>query len=871
MDFLEHAEVGGQWALRFDGVNDYVNLGNKPSLQLRGDMTVCTWVKLGNSTAGQYMGIAGKMNANYEGFALARRDNNKFGFFIGCPEGLHICTASKTTRDSEWHHVAGVIKDGKPYLYVDGDLVWDAPLPWNNLQLGDSGEYAYIGRMFSNQNDRFFEGLIDDVCFYERGLSAQEVEAFLSDRPSTSDSAMVGYWAFEQSSGQIINDLSTRDNYGYLGHNALPESSDPCWVYAASEPPCKDEWSYFITFDSQSEYEAYVTTNNNALDYGDLHPVECIIDQQSDRLGMLQLQNLMDLDSKSTTYEHIIPARATLTFTDWPCEPRWDYRDPWAYISVAFDYRFHSSSGVLTVVVRNGTNQLHLSSLIAPDPELPGGSNSTAWGQYKERVTISGFLEKAPIRITLELRGTVNTQVMIDELITEAENYRATPYTPAIPKVRCISHCADIAGIHYYSVGPEDYLAALYSCDNNQLNWGWQDHDNDWSCVDSEFTTDGVISIEDVEYFAWVDAYPAICSCGDSPNAALSSVKGLTSQLNELGCEPNAPLLVAGKMYTYDPYNYEHSFMADRIFGFECDYSAVGEPLTWGDERLNTRLVKDNVGGLYQLNVIKGLVRLSNGQSVLPRSCLPYDGNDVVIGWNKDKGSPPLQDVTFDASGDVYVVPVLIIQPAGESYRAAARIRLGASPGENSVVQLYKPLFASGVHEIEMDHTQKVYILDKGKWDLLGNNLRCYNRDSGLIEDRMRLGYYVKPEAFHVSKRDGQIFVVDGGYTLTQMPSLHSETREVQIRGMDYVTDITEDTDTGTIWLVGYRFESWPGNTNIRNGTTVVCKPGFMPCLAKIPRDSSGPIDAVIVSDYEISGTGHLSLPLSIIYTGNGN
>ena len=43
---MAYCSVAGDTCLSFDGVNDFVNLGDSPSLRLSGDMAVMAWVKL---------------------------------------------------------------------------------------------------------------------------------------------------------------------------------------------------------------------------------------------------------------------------------------------------------------------------------------------------------------------------------------------------------------------------------------------------------------------------------------------------------------------------------------------------------------------------------------------------------------------------------------------------------------------------------------------------------------------------------------------------------------------------------------------------------------------------------------------------------
>ncbi len=50
---LGYPQAGREGALQFDGLDDYVNLGNRPSLQLSGDLSVCAWCQMAPGTAGQ--------------------------------------------------------------------------------------------------------------------------------------------------------------------------------------------------------------------------------------------------------------------------------------------------------------------------------------------------------------------------------------------------------------------------------------------------------------------------------------------------------------------------------------------------------------------------------------------------------------------------------------------------------------------------------------------------------------------------------------------------------------------------------------------------------------------------------------------------
>jgi len=162
-------------ALEFTGTGKYVDCGNDTSLRLRGSVTISAWVKMNANNAGAYMGIGGKLKTDpYKGFSLVRHSSNVFRLWAD--NGANVIAgyeadSDKPYTDTEWHHLVGVVDAGTSKLYVDG--VKQAKQ--GTVSLTDSGEIVHIGRQYSGLDDRYWNGLIDDVRIYYRALSAQEI------------------------------------------------------------------------------------------------------------------------------------------------------------------------------------------------------------------------------------------------------------------------------------------------------------------------------------------------------------------------------------------------------------------------------------------------------------------------------------------------------------------------------------------------------------------------------------------------------------------------------------------------------------------------------------------------------------------------
>jgi predicted outer membrane repeat protein len=156
-------QIGG--ALDFDGVDDYVDVGNDISLMTTSDLTIYAWIKARESRACIYshswsgFGLGfGIGNNNYDG---------RLGFYTQTHG--HWIEAGGSLADDTWHQVAATLEGTMVRLYTDSiEIGSDTGTPAANLNgIGLIGLYNY---------DWFFGGTIDDVRIYDKALSANEIQ-----------------------------------------------------------------------------------------------------------------------------------------------------------------------------------------------------------------------------------------------------------------------------------------------------------------------------------------------------------------------------------------------------------------------------------------------------------------------------------------------------------------------------------------------------------------------------------------------------------------------------------------------------------------------------------------------------------------------
>lgn len=183
--------VGAAWttgqvgsALTFDGVDDYVDLGNSSSLKQPLPVTISAWIKL--SVLGQHGQIVGlgEQVSTYSGIFLEIFANNALvlSYGDGGPQYSQNRRSKLGTTALEadrWYHVTAVIRgatdmslyingidDGGTYSGTGGRLVYSST--------GHSCLGICMGR--HEGLDLVFDGAIDEVSVYNQALAAKEIE-----------------------------------------------------------------------------------------------------------------------------------------------------------------------------------------------------------------------------------------------------------------------------------------------------------------------------------------------------------------------------------------------------------------------------------------------------------------------------------------------------------------------------------------------------------------------------------------------------------------------------------------------------------------------------------------------------------------------
>jgi len=170
-------------ALKFDGLNDYVNLPIGTLLSGLSNITVATWVNYSGTGGGwQRVWDFGTGTTNYMFVTPAQGTTGPMTFAIMSTTVAEKRFAATRPLPTGWHHIAVVI-DGTAMtaaFYLDGTVVSSGSVAVLPKNLGVTNQ-NWIGRSQFTA-DAFFTGSVDDFRIYNRVLSASEVRYLAGDR-----------------------------------------------------------------------------------------------------------------------------------------------------------------------------------------------------------------------------------------------------------------------------------------------------------------------------------------------------------------------------------------------------------------------------------------------------------------------------------------------------------------------------------------------------------------------------------------------------------------------------------------------------------------------------------------------------------------
>ena len=208
-DHLERQfqDSGQNFALSFDGVDDYATSATALFPDGRHEQTLSTWFLV--DTLAERAAL------------LTLRKDFDSGIELGLRQGLlgawrvygdrQLVIAKSAISTGKWHHVAYTFDGTTNQLYVDGALVASS----GDLPDKRTPTSCWLGTLDGTRD--LFQGRMDDLRVFEVVRSAEQIAAEFAGNSGQNALGLVLELTFDESAGNVIYDHSQQANDGQLG------------------------------------------------------------------------------------------------------------------------------------------------------------------------------------------------------------------------------------------------------------------------------------------------------------------------------------------------------------------------------------------------------------------------------------------------------------------------------------------------------------------------------------------------------------------------------------------------------------------------------------------------------------------------------
>ncbi|MEA1999401.1 MAG: LamG-like jellyroll fold domain-containing protein, partial [Euryarchaeota archaeon] len=275
-------------ALSFDGVDDYISLGvnNMGGVLGKGSsvFTISGWIypsTLGSSSSNhgtRNVILARASNRNNDNFELGISNSGNLDLYIDeNNDDITKTFGSSEITTKSWHFFSVAFNSGSVDIYLDENH-YISSFAGASLDSA-SGSPLTIGATMHSKI--FFNGVIDEICIYNRALTAEEIKSLYQKsslslvKTASPQSIKQGQTAtitltIRNTGTTAIFDIEVADNFD-SDHFVEGEASK---TYTSLKPKDSREFQYVLQFDEAGTHNLDPATAMYANENGDYHTIE---------------------------------------------------------------------------------------------------------------------------------------------------------------------------------------------------------------------------------------------------------------------------------------------------------------------------------------------------------------------------------------------------------------------------------------------------------------------------------------------------------------------------------------------------------------------------------------------------------------------
>jgi len=124
-----------------------------------------------------------------------------------------------------WNHIAATYNGSDVKIYING--IQDTSISRSGYIANQFGA-VHIGSRAAQSS--FADFIIDEIRVWNIARSQTEIRNSMCEQLIGNESGLVGYWRFDEGTGDTAHDYSGNGNHARLGSLTGPDSNDPEWV-----------------------------------------------------------------------------------------------------------------------------------------------------------------------------------------------------------------------------------------------------------------------------------------------------------------------------------------------------------------------------------------------------------------------------------------------------------------------------------------------------------------------------------------------------------------------------------------------------------------------------------------------------------------
>jgi hypothetical protein len=274
---------GSTYALEFDGVDDYVEVPDNPSLSAIGvAFSLEFWMMVGEYPF-QRREILGKWGSGSgvdDEYGGNIHTSGEIELNISGASGGLSRVYSNPISPHTWIHAAEVFDSASHSykLFIDGIL--ESNITPSTLTMNRNTSQPFRIGTYDFSYAPEFKGQMDEIRIWNVARTEEEIQANMYRELSGTEPGLIGYWKFDEGSGDTAYDSSPNNNDGMLyGGATWVVSSSPIvtWIYVdttSGTVPVIDSMIVEVTFDATGlyggDYYANIIVSSNDPDEPEL-------------------------------------------------------------------------------------------------------------------------------------------------------------------------------------------------------------------------------------------------------------------------------------------------------------------------------------------------------------------------------------------------------------------------------------------------------------------------------------------------------------------------------------------------------------------------------------------------------------------------